>query len=203
MTSLVTFEGTDYTGKTETAKLVVDILSRNHSDIRYNSGILHPCRTSEQLETMAREADSQQKELLYTMAFLMDAELDAYIGRGVLVVQDRYWPSVVAWGRFLNEERSIHRVMDKNQLFLQPVATIHLTCSYKEKAKRFEKREFRSPLDKALMSDPLKMSTLEDEISTVLRGLSNVKLIDTTDLSQEETADEVIRFLRGNHLVNL
>jgi thymidylate kinase len=202
MTVIVAFEGAEYSGKTVTAKLLAERLSASGFSACYNTGTIHKASAIDDLQRLARDANHRQRELLYTATFLLDKARDDQLPSNCILIQDRYWPSVVAYGRFLNGERSLHADLDKNELFIQPAAVIRLCCSFEEKQQRQSVRQKKTELDKFLMEDAARMSSLEQEIDRVLSGLPSVKTIDTTNTPIADVLRQAEEFLIERRVVS-
>ena len=188
---IITFEGSDYSGKTT----MVAYFARRFAgrkNTSFNAGPLYPNALSAKLLALANQSTEYERELIYTMAFVSDTLESATKRQDDRVIfQDRYWSSVMAYGRFLNGPNSIHNHLDFRHLLLKPFATIVLSFSVGEKIKRSAARTRKSPLDNLLLSNPSEFARLEEEIDKSILGLPNIHRIDTTDKSIEQAADEV------------
>ena len=193
MVKIITFEGSDYSGKTDTLMH----LSKNNSKNRnlvFNEGPIYPTGLTARLMSVADQSNDQDREFLYTNLFMMDAN-EAKINHTEderTIFQDKYWPSVIAYGNFLNEARTIHAHQNYKPLFLIPDSTILFSCSYEEKIKRSEKRGRLSVIDSFLLKNPEELDRLENEIEKSLEGLPNIHRIDTTNKSIEEVGSEIM-----------
>jgi thymidylate kinase len=155
------------------------------------------------LLSIANQANDQDREFLYSTIFALDtseAKLNHTKDERTFF-QDRYWPSVIAYGNFLNKEKTIHSHIDYKPLFLLPDATILFSCSYAEKVRRSEKRGRKSVLDSFLLSNPNEVRRLELEIEKSLEGLPNIHRIDTTDMTIEEVGSEIMDYSRKVGLI--
>ncbi|MFH1376872.1 MAG: hypothetical protein ABIH25_04510 [Candidatus Woesearchaeota archaeon] len=196
MVKIITFEGSDYSGKTTTSKALAKMLG-----LRFNDSVIYPTKTSSQLLTIAKEADDKIREVLYTSAFILDKQIEEYINTNEIFIQDRYWPSIIAYGRFLNKENSIHFTTNFRELFIKPSAVIYLACSLDEKRKRSEKRKRKSILDKYLLQNNDNCNRLEEEIQKSLNGLENIIKIDTTNKNIKELEIQITRELKQRELI--
>jgi thymidylate kinase len=190
---LISFEGADFVGKTTTAKYVADLLRPQYPEAIYNLGNIYQSPELARLESLAVNSDNLDRERIYTKMFSLDRDHDIAADPRVLL-QDRYWMSVVAYGRFLNGEKSIHHISDLSSSFVQPDMVIHLKCSYEEKIRRSMLRSKPSKLDKLFLNDPALMRQLEQEIENSLRGLP-VITIDTTEIVLPDVANYVMQEL--------
>jgi thymidylate kinase len=196
MVKIITLEGSDYSGKSTTFMNLAKKYSKRN-DVGFNEGPIYPNGLTARLLTIANQSDELEREFLYTMSFAFDAieSIRTYSDDNRLIFQDRYWPSVIAYGRFLNREKSIHNTGDFRPLFIQPSATIYFSCSLDEKMKRSEKRGRKSVLDRFLLGDNKEFIRLEEEIEISLYGLPNVFKIDTTNRSVQQVSSEIIKYL--------
>lgn len=192
MVKIITLEGADYSGKTATLLHLSKVYAKNRRMV-FNEGPIYPTKLTAKLLSVESQSNDQDREFLYTAIFALDtreAKLNHNDERTFF--QDRYWPSVIAYGNFLNKSETIHSYMDYRPLFLLPNATILLSCSYEEKRKRSEKRKRKSVLDSFLLKNPCEVKRLESEIERSLEGLPNLHRIDTTDMTIEEVGSEII-----------
>ena len=192
MVKIITFEGVDYSGKTTTLLYLAKQFSKKEK-LAFNEGPIYPNSLTARLLTIANQANELEREFLYTMVFALDTteSLCSYSQDERVFFQDRYWPSVIAYGRFLNGINSIHNHQDFRSLFISPVATIHFSCSYEEKNKRSIQRGRKSVLDRFLLDNHGEFERLEEEIKKSLEGLPNIFRIDTTEKSVQEVAFEI------------
>jgi thymidylate kinase len=193
MVKIITFEGADYVGKTTASKYLAERFAGKNS--RLNTGVVYPTDASLKICNCANGADDITKELLYTTAFILDKPISEHDDTQEIIIQDRYWPSTVAYGRFLNMENSLHNKFDLRGLFIEPVAVVYLVCSPEEKIKRSTLRKRKSFLDEHFIRDRDLSSKLEAEIIRVISGLPNVISIDTTRQTVEETVLTIEKYL--------
>lgn len=193
MVTIITFEGSDYVGKTTASKYLVGHLAREN--ILLNDGVIYPTSLSSQVCDSAKTANDLTKEMLYTIAFILDKQFAERHNDQRVIVQDRYWPSTVAYGRFLNSERSINSLFDFREMFIQPFAVIYLTCSVEEKIRRSTLRKRKSFLDELFIKNYDLSNKLEEEIINSIKDLPIVISIDTTSRSIEETVSIIERAL--------
>ena len=118
-----------------------------------------------------------------------------------VIFQDRYWPSVIAYGRFLNGEQSIHTHQNFKPFFLAPRVVVHLSCSYEEKIGRSKKRLSNSPFDSSLLENPHKIIQLEREICGSLEGIEDIYNLDTTGMTIPEVARNVLDYLSRRNVI--
>lgn len=200
MTRIVSFEGSDYTGKTTTSEFLAEKLRKKYN-VRFNDGVIYPTPASIAVCSTADDSNDLIKEILYTAAFLLDKVEDENADDTALIIQDRYWPSVIAYGRFLNHEKSIHAESRMNPLFIQPEAIVYLKCSYAEKIKRSKIRQKTSVLDRFLLNANGSVDKLEREIERSLQNLPNIVTIDTTDCPVEDVALQIEQYLLDKDLL--
>lgn len=194
MVKIITFEGSDYSGKTDTLLHLSKNNSKNKKLV-FNEGPIYPTGLTARLMSIANQSNDQDREFLYTNLFMMDANEGKinHIGDERTIFQDRYWPSVIAYGNFLNKGKTIHAHQDYKPLFITPNSTILFSCSYEEKIKRRKKRGRLSVIDSFLLKNPKELDRLENEIEKSLEGLPNIHRIDTTDKTIEEVGSEIMR----------
>lgn len=203
MINVVTLEGLDYSGKTTT---LIDLAEKNRKNgkLYFNEGVIYPTGLTARLFSICNQSTDIEKEFLYTTIMMMD-KIEAKIrhsdDRRVLI-QDRYWPSVVSYGRFLNGKSSMHRYQDYSSLFLQPQATILLSCSNDEILKRSERRCRKSVVDNLLLSNPKEVERLKSEIERSVKDLPHILRINTTDKPIENVGKEIMVHLKNLGLVS-
>jgi thymidylate kinase len=195
MSKIITFEGSDYSGKTTTSKRLVELLNGRGLCSKYNTGVVYPGTVGDIVSQQAKRSDDIQRELLYTLAFAADRIQESPKRSDSWIVQDRYWPSVVAYGRFINGESSFHANVDTSSLFIQPAVVVYLTCSHEEKVRRARERSTKTSVDLFVMEDPKRMSQLEGELERVVCSLRGLCRIDTTATPLENVTEQVIRHL--------
>jgi thymidylate kinase len=202
MVKIIDFEGSDYSGKTSTLNFLADKFKEN-SKWCFNTGAIYPTDLSRKLISISKRCSSEEKEFLYTMGHILDntQAITNHPEDDRIIFQDRYWASVISYGRFLNEERSVHNKYDFRSLFLQPISTIHFSCSIQEKIKRNKKRARVSIIDKLLLGDASGLRKLESEIGGSIESLPNIYKIDTSDISVEKVASRIIDYLNVNHII--
>jgi thymidylate kinase len=194
MVRIITFEGADYSGKSATFIHLAKMLKG--TGIVFNEGSVYQSNLTSRLLTIAGQANEHEREFIYTTLLLSDAaeaRLNPEDNR--LIIQDRYWPSVVAYGRFLNGRNSIHWHQDYSPLFIKPVSTIHFSCSVEEKIRRSQRRGRKSVIDDFLLNNPEKFKDLQKEIHLATAGLPNFFSIDTSDKSIEDVALAIAQYL--------
>jgi thymidylate kinase len=198
MVRIIAFEGIDYSGKTTT---VNQLASEFSGELGYcfNNGLIFPNDLSSQLSSIARTSNSEEGEFLYTFAHILDSVSNlSNLENEKTFFRDRYWPSVIAYGRFLNKESSFNLAHDLRPLLLPPTTTILLDCSYDELLKRSESRRKRSQIDKMILKDSEEYERLENEIRLSVEGLPNLLRVDTTRKTPEEVSLAV-----KNHLYDV
>jgi len=158
MVKIITFEGIDYSGKT-TALIHLAKRFSKRQELIFNEGLIYQDELTSRLLTIANQCNEQEKESLYTSLYILDTLKSStlFFKDTRTFFQDRYWPSVIAYGKFLNGEKSIHNNKDFRPLFIYPSVVIHFTCSHSEKIRRSEQRERKSLLDKFLFENNLKV----------------------------------------------
>jgi thymidylate kinase len=198
MVKIITFEGVDYSGKTTTIEYMAQNLLKGHQ-ITFNTGPVYPKGLTARLLVDANNTTDQEREFLYTMVFALDTLecATAHISDDRTVIQDRYWPSVISYGRFLNKEKSMHLGRDFRPFFILPATTIYLNCSHEAKIERSKQRERKSQLDQFLLDHQEEFERLEAETERSLVGLPNVLRIDTTHKPVQQVASEVVEYLKG------
>ncbi|MCX6742196.1 MAG: hypothetical protein NTX24_03425 [Candidatus Pacearchaeota archaeon] len=196
MVNIITFEGVDYSGKTATIQYMAQDLLKG-MQVTFNTGPIYPVGLTAKLLTAINNADNREREFLYTMAFALDSTEHAKRRPSDerIIIQDRYWPSVVSYGRFLNGVGSVHYGREFRQLFIQPVVTVYLTCSHDTRIERSKHRERKSHLDQFLLDHEEEFDRLEEETKRSLSGLPNLLRIDTTHKPIEQVAAEVQDYL--------
>ena len=200
MMKLISFEGSDYSGKTTTAKLLAEKLSKNNSKIVYNSGSIYSGEELAMYKEISLYIDDSQREAFYTSAFFLDKKrLDKSDDR--IILQDRYWMSVVAYGRFLNKEKSLHQHVDLSKWMIKPDAIIYLQCSAEEKIRRSNLRNSKSVLDRYLLKNPEEINKLEYEIKRTLKSFDKIFSLDTTGISISDVTEKVENYLLGENLL--
>lgn len=202
MATIVTIEGADYSGKTDTLSHLSKVYAKD-KNLVFNEGPIYPTGLTARLLSIANQANDQDREFLYSTIFALDANEAKmnHISDERVFFQDRYWPSVIAYGNFLNKEKTLHSHTDYRPLFISPKATILLSCSYKEKIRRSEIRGRKSILDNFLLTNPNELKRLESEIEKSLEGLPNIHRIDTTNMTIEEVGTEIMDYSKKIKLI--
>lgn len=199
---IVSFEGSDLTGKTSTLS---ELSNRLECNTRNNRGPIYDNELISRCLELSKESDEKGREFLYTVVYVADRiEHEKTNNQDKLVFQDRYWPSVIAYGRFLNEENSLyHENNHSSDYFIEPDLVFHLTCSVGERLRRDREREngSRSPIDEQVLSSEGEMKRMDYEMEQALNGLHTYR-IDTTDRSIESVASEVEEVLADQGLLN-
>jgi thymidylate kinase len=186
---LIVFEGCDYTGKTTTARAITGRLSHNWK-VTYNTGSIYGLDSPDFYREISPHISELQREALYISSFLMDKKsvsLEDYR----VIFQDRYWMSVVAYGKFLNNSKSLHNCVDVSKWMIVPDLVFYLSCSLEEKIRRSKLRGVKSVIDKYVLTGNKKLDCLEREVDSVLCCCPDVVRIDTTLKSVEEVTDIV------------
>ncbi len=188
---IVAFEGSDYSGKTT---MIAHFAKRFAGrKMAFNRGPIYPTQLTGKLGELAEHSTEAEKEILYTTIFGVDTieSVLHHSGDERTIFQDRYWQSVISYGRFLNGENSVHNHRDYRGLFIVPDATVVLACSIDEKLKRSASRGKDSAIDKILLKNPEEFDRLEHEIERSLEGLPHVLRFDTSHRSVEEVASQI------------
>lgn len=198
MVRVVSVEGLDYSGKTSTLMHLSRKLKADNA-VYTNEGPIFPTPLAARLLSIANQTNDFEREYIYTMLMGLDRteSLVHPVAGDKIVLQDRYWPSVIAYGRFLNGDKSIHRHQDFRPIFIQPAAVVLLRCSRKEMIRRSELRGRKSVIDRILLENPAQVDRLEGEIMTSLEGLPNIYQIDTSNKTIESVGEEILTFVKG------
>jgi thymidylate kinase len=195
MVRIVTFEGVDYSGKSSAFAHLSKMMA-GRGDVAFNEGPVHPTGLTARLLIAANQSNETEREFLYTMVYALDStEARKHPQDDRVVLQDRYWPSVIAYGRFLNGNESIHAHQDYRPLFIHPAATILFSCSRDEKIRRGELRGRKSVLDRFLLTNPAEFDRLEAEVQESVKDLQNVFEIETTGKTIEQVGSEIEHYL--------
>ena len=109
--------------------------------------------------------------------------------------------SVVAYGRFLNKEKSLHQHVDLSKWMIKPDAIIYLQCSAEEKIRRSNLRNSKSVLDRYLLKNPEEINKLEYEIKRTLKSFDKIFSLDTTGISISDVTEKVENYLLGENLL--
>lgn len=200
--SVISFEGSDLTGKTSTLS---ELSNRLEIDAEVNRGPIYDNEIISQCLELSEDAGKKGREFLYTVAYVADRiEHENRNTQDELVLQDRYWPSVISYGRFLNEEESLyHENNPSKDYFIEPDLVFHLTCSVKERLRRDKERQegSRSSIDNKVLSSEEEMKRMDYEVEQSL-GELNTYQIDTTERSIESVALEVEEVLVDQGLLD-
>jgi thymidylate kinase len=191
---LVSFEGSDYSGKSATSSLLAQRASIHNPNVVFNSGTLYFGQDMGFLDEVYRHCDELQKEAIYTAMLLLDKKLMPKQDERV-IIQDRYWMSVMAYGRFFNGERSLFQNEALPALMINPDAVVYLYCSVEEKIKRSRNRVKMNSLDRILLAQPDARDRLEEEIRLSLNFSKNLLSIDTTGIPITTVTDRVHDYL--------
>lgn len=187
---IVSLEGSDLTGKTSTLS---ELSERLENGFEVNRGPIYSNQLISRCLDLSKEADEKGREFLYTAAYVADAQEHERQENEQLVLQDRYWPSVITYGRFLNGEDSLyHDEGYSEEAFIEPDLVFHLTCSVEERLRRDRERDEneRSPIDEKVLSSEEEMRRMDYEVERAVEDLNTYR-IDTTDMSISAVASEV------------
>lgn len=198
---VVSFEGSDLTGKTST---ISELSERLGSGFGVNRGPVHENELISTCIEKSHEANDKEREFLYTVAYVADSKEFDTRDNEDLILQDRYWPSVITYGRFLNEEDSLYSGGNyPKECFREPELVFHLTCSVDERLRRDRERAAgsRSDIDEQVLASRDEMKRMDDEVQKALEGL-NTYQIDTTYRSIDEVALEAERALERQGLLD-
>lgn len=184
----VLVEGLDFTGKSTIAKRLAEKLS-NESPIngQYKKGFFHR-NNLEETETLAARLDPKYKEMYFKSLYALDKVCQDTPHD--LVIQDRYFPSILFYGMVVNGSSSTkHSEMQSN--FILPRHILLFECSYDTKKERVKGRDKFWRLERMVLesedSHRIMQQTYRDIIQEIGVGFT---LIDTSDKSESDTLNE-------------
>lgn len=108
-----------------------------------------------------------------------------------VVIQDKYFPSAIAYGRcFLGEDYILETTNFKEQ-FLQPDLSIFLYCSHEEKIKRSKNRSVKTRTDEMILSDARMAGKIEGELIKIAFEMEPTIMIDTSAVNIREVVEGI------------
>ena len=189
MDRIILLEGSDYSGKTSIAKELVKF-----HGFEYNRGMIS---NDSIVRSMALDGCSENNIEKATNFFTEALRLDkvAYLSENRntvgVIIQDKYFPSAIAYGRcFLGENYTLETTDFKNQ-FLQPNLSIFLYCSYEEKVKRSKDRSVKTKTDEMILSNIEIAGRIEGELIKIVSEMEPTIMIDTSTISAREAVEKI------------
>ena len=108
-----------------------------------------------------------------------------------VIIQDKYFPSAIAYGRcFLGEDYALETADFKNQ-FLQPDLSIFLYCSYEEKVNRSKNRSVKTRTDEMVLSDVGTAGRVERELIKIVSEMKPIIMVDTSTIRTREAVESI------------
>ena len=194
----ILLEGTELSGKTTLAKSVRQKLTNEGFNIVINSGPIN--KTSNLVNTplnIAKKIHSPSlKELLYTLSLITDRVPKEMYLEVDFFMQERYFPSVIAYSRVFNSF-GINRYVGDYLQRLYPSFDINILVktSLETRLERIKTRNIKTKLDEIIEEKPQIASDLEREIQRVLCKKRNYFELNTDEMNIDEATEEIYRRL--------
>ncbi len=192
----ILIEGTELSGKTTLAKSVRQRLTNEGFSIVINSGPIN--KTSRLVNTplnMAKKIHSPSiKEFLYTLSLITDRDPKESYPEVDFFMQERYFPSVIAYSKVFNSFGVNRYVGDYLQRFYPSFdINILVKTSLETRLERIKTRNVKTKLDKIIEEKPQLASDLEREIQRVLCKERNYFELNTDEMDIDEATEEIYR----------
>lgn len=184
----ILFEGLDFTGKSTIAqRLAKKLNAEGPLSAIYKKGFFH-CNHLEETETLAAKLNPKYKEMYFKSLYALD-KINSNLPYD-LVVQDRYFPSIIFYGMIVNgSEKTSNPEIVQN--FILPLHIFLFECSYEAKRERANGRERYWRLERMVLESEENNRTMEQLYREVIQDIGmNFTLIDTSEKSEEETLKE-------------
>ena len=192
----ILLEGTELSGKTTLAENVRQRLTNEGFSIVINSG---PISKSSRLVhvplNIAKRIHSPSfKEFLYTLSLVADGDPKKVYPKVDFFMQERYFPSVIAYSRVFNS-LGVNGYFGNSlqRLYLSFDINVLVKTSLETKLERIKVREIKTKLDGIIEENPQLASDLEREIQRVLCKEKNYFELNTDEMSVDEATEEIYR----------
>lgn len=192
----ILIEGTELSGKTTLAKSVRQKLTNEGFNIVINSGPIN--KTSSLVNAplnLARKIHSPSiKEFLYTLSLITDRDPKEVYPEVDFFMQERYFPSVMAYSRVFNSF-GINRLVGYylQRLYLSFDINVLVKTSLETRLERIKTRSVKTRLDEIIEKRPQITSDLEREIQKVLCRERNYFEVNTDEMKIDEATEEIYR----------
>lgn len=195
----VLFEGLDFTGKTTIAQRLAEKLS-NESPLsaQYKKGFFHRDNL-EETETLAAKLDPRYKEMYFKSLYALDKVSQNLPPE--LVIQDRYFPSILFYGMVVNGSSSTNYSEMQNN-FILPRHVLLFECSYDAKKERAKGREKFWRLERMVLESEDSHRRMQQVYRDIIQEIGvGFTLIDTSDKSESDTLDKCYDTLVGSEIL--
>jgi len=192
----ILLEGTELSGKTTLAKSIRQRLANEGFSIVVNSGPINKVSglVNIPLNIAKRIRSPSFKELLYTFSLVVDRDPKETHPEVDLFIQERYFPSVMAYSRVFNSFGINRYVGDYIQRFYPSFdINILVKTSLETRLERIKARNVKTKLDKMIEERPQLASELEREIQRILCKERNYFELDTDEMNIDKATEEIYR----------
>lgn len=192
----VLIEGTDFSGKSTTARIVAESLA---------DAALRRCFVTEHPLVMFidREArrydDIETRDKFYTAALLMDLGLMETHLPSNFIVQDRHWFSQVGRNLFFHRDNPTLPVDEIVERHIPFRFNFYLTSDLSSKRNRASRRSSNSPRDSFLAANPKAHQQFDEFHLRLFPASENWQVLDNSNMSPEETARVIISSIESVH----
>jgi len=192
----ILLEGTELSGKTTLAKSVRQRLTSEGFNIVINSGPIN--KTSSLVNAPLNIAKKiplpSLKEFLYTLSLIADRNPKEMYPEVDFFMQERCFPSVIAYSRVFNSF-GINRYVGDYLQRLYPSFDINVLVktSLETRLERIKTRNVKTKLDEIIEERPQIASDLEREIRRVLCKERNYFELNTDEINIDEATEEIYR----------
>jgi len=200
--TLVLISGMDFSGKTTTVKeikaLEPDVVIR----YRYLSDIAGNAARQEIVSIRESGNDVEKQRYRALARQSIEYDMKNYKPLNALVIQDTLFLLKHYSKRVLeNTDHELIKWLEEQISLLPKMKSVFLTVGEEERKRRLDKRisdgERLAKTDKLLIEEPKKFFEIGDlYFKVVLKHFPDTKVIDTTQLTPKQVAQEVLDFLR-------
>jgi thymidylate kinase len=195
----ILIEGLDFTGKSTIAQRLAEKLSSvGPVNAQYKKGFFHNNRP-EETETLAAELDSRYKEMYFKSMYALDKARQTLPHD--LVIQDRYFPSILFYGMMVNNSHSMDHSEMKNN-FILPRHVLLFECSYDAKKERANSRDKFRSLERMVLESEEKHKIMQQAYRDIIQETGvGFTLIDTSDKDESGTLNECYNKLASSDIL--
>jgi thymidylate kinase len=191
----ILIDGIDLTGKTTTARALAKLLGG-----RYNSGPMHKGSLGRLADrVVAGRSPAIIKGVVSVFAYMRDRR--AAKDNDAIVVQDRYWPSLLAFAQTAYPWPVPNISAALFARCPQFDADIFLTAPSGVLVERYKARDRKDRIEEGMFGDRSFAERYERALERIMRGRPNFRLFDTSHCEPQETAEKIAAWLRESNLL--
>ena len=191
----VLLEGTELSGKTTLAENVKQRLEKKGYNTTLNIG---PIDKNSKLVNFPLQLAKRIKiptiqEVLYTLSLISDGRFDGEQNEDFLI-QERYYPSVMAYSRVFNPfGLNRHFGTHLRRFYGDFDYNVLVKADVESRLQRIANRTNKTKLDEMVEQNPQLSVDLECALIEILSSERNYIEIDTSVMNSEEATDEILR----------